>query len=316
MKNTKHFTEDETIYIRDIDRRVRNLFTTKSYTPAINDLQIQFVNRYFDKYFLHHIKDAESTMNAYIKEMKLHRAYKNMWNLLESQKRHNLINEYLNGINCEHGLLESSYKIIMNVLNIREKFENYTFNIIAFKFKYNKEGCKKIETLEEARELFIDLCKILDKEYCISYYDEFMLTELKEFNDSARKENIMPDVFKKNFMKTIEKYEIPILKFDYLELYRELKDLFIGISPFTLYTIIENQSLMDYQRPPIINYIDNNGLLTTNNKADIMCFGDCFGIKPKKLSEIFGFEIKDCRNSKKRSKLYYALKKINPDLYS
>lgn len=312
----KYFTEDEANFIRDIDRRVRYLYIEKSYSPAINDLHIKLVNKYFKRYFINHIKDAEQKVSDYEKSIEKLSYSDEVRELQISHFKHSLINKYLDASDCEYGLLFSSYKVMMNVLNIREKFESSTFNIIAFKFKYDKEGQKKIKTLEEAREMFLELCEILRKEYCISYYDEFMLAELIEFNESATSNFVMPDAFKKNFMKTKIKYNIPDLKYDYFMLYRELKDFFIGITPFALYSIIEYHKLMDYQRPPILNYIDNNGTLVTNNKSDIMCFGDCFGIKPKQLSQIFKMEIKDCRNTAKRSKFYFTLKEINPKLYT
>lgn len=317
MQIFKYFTEDEALFIRDVDRRVRNLYHSKgSFTPAISDFQISFVNKYFNMYVINHIKDAEKIINEKEIEYSKFTYSDNIKDSVISNVRHSLMNKYLNNINFENGLLESSYKVIMNVLNIREKFEEHTFNIIAFKFKFNKEGLKKIDNLEDAREMLLELCKILHKEYRISYYDEFMLAELIEFNESATNTTIMPDAFREKFLKTKMKYNIPDLKHNYIDLYRDLKDYFIGITPFTLYSIIENQKLMDYQRSPIINYTDNYGQLSTNNKSDIMCFGDCFGIKPKQLSKIFGLELKDCRNPNKRSKFFYALKNINSNLYS
>ncbi|MFV0501086.1 MAG: hypothetical protein ACK5MH_05800 [Bacteroidales bacterium] len=93
-----------------------------------------------------------------------------------------------------------------------------------------------------------------------------------------------------------------------IQLYNDMKPFIKGATPDIYRSIIKNHKLPEYTDPIT---------MISGNKPEIIRFGDCFGIKPAKLSAIFGVEVSPSdRNKTSKNDLFRALKKYTSILFN
>lgn len=216
----------------------------------------------------------------------------------EKAHKYCLIQEINNYLTPKIGEKEekTTFNYILKFVRLDNLFANgLFFNFISFKILFI---CReKTPDFDSSDELFfyhkiISLFSFFD--VGIDDFDQIMGL-IRLFED----EIFMTDKDIERMQKAEEDEKLK-------QLYNDMKPFIKGATPDIYRSIIKNHKLPEYT---------DAITMISGNKPDIIRFGDCFGIKPAKLSAIFGVEVSPSdRNNTSKNDLLRALKKYNSNL--
>lgn len=188
---------------------------------------------------------------------------------------------------------EEYYNKIVEIFELEKVFKddkekkNY-FNLLEFKFKVYNEESLGIYSIEQAQEICKDISIILEKENAIKVFESCY--NIKPLSQNSLSNN------------TEDKY-------DYEEMVKNFEKYILGGTAEIYKYIIENKKYPEITTWQTLKMI-------SEKKSDIIRFADCFEIKLKNASKIFGVKVEDKnRNKIPNTDFMGLLRKYNSQLY-
>ena len=286
----RYITEEEENYIKMLFEISNDNSKYELYNEKIDAFNTKFIQFFFDRIDTINKEKIITNSNNRVENMVL------ILNCdREKAQKYCLIQEINNYLTPKRGDEEKTFfNYVIEFVGLRNFFANgFFFNLISFKMLFfNKEKNSECEVYNEK-----DFCNDI---ISLSCYLDNDIDYILDMHHLFYNDVVLSDKNKKKWEKESDdaKYE---------QIYQDLKPFIYGASADIYCSIIKDKKL-----PKNTDTIT----MLSENKPDIIRFGDCFGIEPAQLSEIFGVKVVPSdRNKTSINNLLRTLKKYNRNLY-